>query len=139
MPDSARSFRDFMEWALYDERSGYYGAGRVRFGSRGDFTTSSGVGPLFGLCVAAWIETERARMGAPDGFSVVELGPGDGRLAEDVLGSTDAPYVCVERSASLVALQRARLRAVRRTRSLGGARRARARSGAWSGARQRGV
>jgi SAM-dependent MidA family methyltransferase len=98
-----------MEWALYDERSGYYGAGRVRFGARGDFTTSSGVGPLFGLCLGAWIESERSAAGMPDAFTVVELGPGDGRLAEDILGSTNAPYVCVERSPVLRARQRERL------------------------------
>ncbi len=98
-----------MESALYDERSGYYGAGHVRFGVRGDFTTSSGASALFGECLARWIAGRRTELQDSGDFHVVEIGPGDGRLAADILGELDVPYVCVERSPALRELQRVRL------------------------------
>ena len=109
MTGDGRSFRDAMEAALYDERTGYYGAGRVRFGRRGDFTTSSGVSALFGACLARWADDVRRSIGSPGEFAVVELGPGDGLLAADILRVFEGPYVCVERSAALAARQRERL------------------------------
>jgi SAM-dependent MidA family methyltransferase len=114
-PDAAarlgpQPFSAFVEWALYDEREGFYATGGVA-GRRGDFLTSPEVGPLFGAVVARAVDAWWSAMGEPDPFVVVEAGAGPGTLARSVLaaGPACAPalrYVLVERSA----LQRERHR-----------------------------
>jgi SAM-dependent MidA family methyltransferase len=110
------TFRDFVDRALYDEREGFYGSGRVRFGAAGDFATSSTTHPVFGETIAAWARHEWDACGRPSQFAIVEVGPGDGRAAAaiaDALGQRGgAPewrLVLVERSATLAARQRERL------------------------------
>ena len=111
------TFRDFVDRALYDEREGFYGSGRVRFGAAGDFATSSTTHPVFGETIAAWARHEWDACGRPGQFTIVEVGPGDGRVAAAIAaalgnGGGDAPVwrlVLVERSEALAARQRERL------------------------------
>jgi SAM-dependent MidA family methyltransferase len=76
-------FDRFMELALYHPQLGYY---RRRdhdpFGKHGDFYTASQVQPVFGRVIAREIRNLRGRMGSPEDFTVVELGPGRGEMAE---------------------------------------------------------
>jgi len=70
-----------MDAALYGQ-SGYYSSGKVEFGARGDFYTTSQVHELFAQLLAEeftrlWIED-----GSPSEYTIVELGPGDGTFAE---------------------------------------------------------
>lgn len=103
-------FAAFMEWALYDERSGFYAAGGGAAGRRGgSFITSPEVGPLFGAVVARALDSWWETLGRPDPYVVVDAGAGPGTLARCVLASEPAcasalRYVLVERSA----VQRAR-------------------------------
>ena len=103
-------FSVYLEWALYDETSGFYAAGGGSAGRRGgDFLTSPEVGPLFGAVVARAIDGWWREVGEPDPFVVVEAGAGPGTLARTVLAASPecAPalrYVLVERSTA----QRAR-------------------------------
>lgn len=78
------TFRDFMESALYDPQDGFYGAGRVRLGRGGDFTTSSGLHRLFGELVGDWALARWRALGEPASLTVLESGPGTGRLARDI-------------------------------------------------------
>jgi SAM-dependent MidA family methyltransferase len=88
-------FDRFMELALYGEH-GFYRAGGAA-GRRGDFITSAEVGPLFGAVLARFVEAERARLGAPDAFTVVEAGAGRGTLARALLAAVPGvAYVAVE-------------------------------------------
>jgi len=94
-------FDQYMRIALYGEH-GFYNAGGGA-GRRGDFITSSEVGPLFGAVVAKWIDAEFQRLGRPDEFTIIECGAGPGTLARAVLAA--APqwrhhYVAVEISES---------------------------------------
>jgi hypothetical protein len=81
------TFAAFMESALYDRTHGYYGSGRARIGSRGDFHTAVSVGPLFGELLARQFVEMWDRLGRPAAWTLVEQGAFDGQLAADVLGA----------------------------------------------------
>ncbi len=99
----------FMEIALYDPHGGYYQRRETPFGKPGDFYTAAHLGPAFGRTIARWVLDIDAQLDHPDPFRVVELGPGDGSLAEEVAGEiarrSGTPerfeYVLIERSATL--------------------------------------
>jgi SAM-dependent MidA family methyltransferase len=81
------TFAAFMEAALYDREHGYYGSGRARIGSRGDFHTAVSVGPLFGALLARQFVEMWERLGHPPEWTLVEQGAFDGQLAADVLAA----------------------------------------------------
>lgn len=105
-------FDTFMHQALYTPGLGYYSGGAVKFGAGGDFVTAPELTPLFGRCVAQQIGEVIAHR--PDA-DVVELGPGTGALAADVLAELDAlhalpgRYALLDVSGELRARQRAKL------------------------------
>ena len=78
-------FDEFMACALYHPDAGYYAAGKLRTGKRGDFFTSVSVGPVFGRLLAAQFEEMWDALGRPDDFTLVEQGAADGQLMADVL------------------------------------------------------
>lgn len=79
-------FDRFMELALYAPGLGYYVAGSVKLGSGGDFVTAPEISPLFGACVAAQCAEALGRLGGGD---ILELGPGSGALAVQVLSGLE--------------------------------------------------
>lgn len=106
------SFADYMKFCLYDPTLGYYSSGLQKFGGDGDFITAPEVSPLFGVCMAEAISALLKKH--PD-WSICELGPGRGALAEAILTHLDkinalpASYQLLEVSASLSDVQRKRL------------------------------
>lgn len=84
----ALSFRDWMEAALYDERDGYYAAGRgERWGRTGDYRTSPERSPLFAATFARYFAALYEEMGAPRRLTIVEAGAGAGDFARGVLAT----------------------------------------------------
>lgn len=81
------SFDDYMNAALYAPGLGYYVAGARKFGSEGDFVTAPELSPLFGAALAMQLAQVLALV--PDA-DIIELGPGSGRLAADLLGALEA-------------------------------------------------
>ena len=79
------SFSRYMELALYAPGLGYYSAGARKFGPAGDFVTAPEISTLFGQCLARQI----AQVLDVCGGDVLELGPGSGKLACDVLRALD--------------------------------------------------
>jgi len=77
------SFARFMDVALYHPELGYYEQ-RHPIGRRGDYTTSVGVGSLFGELLAFAFDQWAAELNGP--LQLVEAGAHDGRLARDILG-----------------------------------------------------
>jgi len=75
-------FRRFMEVALYHPEHGYYRRPRDPFGKEGDFFTAEQIQPVFGILIASCIRELYRAMGEPPEFTVVELGPGRGEMAE---------------------------------------------------------
>jgi SAM-dependent MidA family methyltransferase len=85
-------FSRFMELCLYgvpgaeDEAlRGYYGRAREQFGKAGDFYTASDVHAVFGRLLARQFEEMWRLLGSPARLDLVELGPGRGLFAQDVL------------------------------------------------------
>lgn len=94
-------FDEYLDEVLYGAHGFYATSGSA--GRRGDFLTSSEVGPLFGAVLARWIDAEYRRLGEPEGFTVVEVGAGPGTLARSVLLADPrwaGRYLAVERSAA---------------------------------------
>ena len=78
-------FTRFMELCLYHPQHGYYNSERVKLGAAGDFYTSAHVRPVFARILARHWERLWRDLGRPARFDLVELGPGDGALAREVL------------------------------------------------------
>lgn len=97
------SFARFMERALYAPGLGYYAAGARKFGAEGDFVTAPEISALFGQSLAVTIAAVLRQTGG----NVLELGPGSGKLARDVLlalderGDLPVRYQLLEVSADL--------------------------------------
>lgn len=108
------SFSRYMELALYAPGLGYYSAGARKFGPAGDFVTAPEISPLFGQCLARQI----AEVLAECGGEVLELGPGSGKLACDVLlaldelGALPQRYLLLEVSGDLRMRQQEKLAAL---------------------------
>jgi SAM-dependent MidA family methyltransferase len=78
-------FSRYMEQCLYHPQSGYYSRSTSQFGKAGDFYTSSDVHAVFGRLLARQFEEMWRVLGSPAQIEVVELGPGRGLFAQDVL------------------------------------------------------
>src|ERR1041384_4349842 len=79
------TFARFMELCLYHPQLGYYNTDRVKLGKHGDFYTSAHLGPVFARLLARHFEMLWHKLGKPARFDLVELGPGDGWFAAELL------------------------------------------------------
>jgi SAM-dependent MidA family methyltransferase len=117
-------FERFMELALYDPDFGYYTRHIASVGGRrADFATSATISPILGQAIAGWLQDERNSHGwAKQPWHVIEVGGGDGSLAQAVLEALTwgerrkLSYYLVEISPVLEAVQREALG--RRTRGV---------------------
>ena len=78
-------FSRYMEMCLYEPELGYYSRSREQFGKAGDFYTSSDVHAVFGRLLARQFEEMWRALDSPRRIDVIELGPGRGLFARDVL------------------------------------------------------
>ncbi len=78
-------FSRYMELCLYEPELGYYSRAREQFGKAGDFYTSSDVHAVFGRLLARQFEEMWRALDSPARIDLVELGPGRGLFARDVL------------------------------------------------------
>ena len=76
----------FIEFALYDEDTGYY-MKKNPFGIDGDFITSPNITSLFSEIIAIWIITFWKSMGAPEKFNILELGAGNGEMMKVIVST----------------------------------------------------
>ncbi|NNG05333.1 MAG: class I SAM-dependent methyltransferase [Inquilinus sp.] len=74
----------FMAIALDDPQHGYYRT-RDPLGRAGDFTTAPEISQIFGELIGIWLVDCWDRLGRPEPFQLVELGPGRGTLTVDAL------------------------------------------------------
>jgi len=78
-------FSRYMELCLYHAELGYYSRNAEQFGKAGDFYTSSDVNAVFGRLLARQFEEIWRALGSPGQIEILELGPGRGLFALDVL------------------------------------------------------
>jgi SAM-dependent MidA family methyltransferase len=104
-------FSRYMELALHAPGLGYYAAGSRKFGAEGDFVTAPEISPLFARCIAL----QARQVLEATGGDILELGPGSGALAADMVeelkshGAAPKRYLLLEVSPDLRERQRARL------------------------------
>jgi SAM-dependent MidA family methyltransferase len=85
-------FFRYMELCLYDPEHGYYSRNAEQFGKAGDFYTSSDVHAVFGRLLARQFEEMWRALGSPQRIDLVELGPGRGLFAQDVLDWSEKKF-----------------------------------------------
>ena len=78
-------FSRYMEICLYHPSEGYYSRNAEQFGKAGDFYTSSDVHAVFGRLLARQFEEMWQALNRPARLEILELGPGRGLFARDVL------------------------------------------------------
>jgi SAM-dependent MidA family methyltransferase len=83
--DGPMRFSRYMELCLYHPELGYYSRATEQFGKAGDFYTSSDVHAVFGRLLARQFEEIWRVLDSPERIDVIELGPGRGLFANDVL------------------------------------------------------
>jgi SAM-dependent MidA family methyltransferase len=103
-------FSRYMELCLYHPELGYYSRNAAQFGKAGDFYTSSDVHAVFGRLLARQFDEMWRALGSPEEIALLELGPGRGLFAQDVLDWSEKKfpdffrallYVLEERSPAL--------------------------------------
>jgi SAM-dependent MidA family methyltransferase len=103
-------FSRYMELCLYDPELGYYARNAEQFGKAGDFYTSSDVHAVFGRLLSRQFDEMWRALGSPEHINLIELGPGRGLFAQDVLDWSEKKftdffhalrYVLVESSPAL--------------------------------------
>uniref|UniRef100_A0A3Q3X4M2 Protein arginine methyltransferase NDUFAF7 n=1 Tax=Mola mola TaxID=94237 RepID=A0A3Q3X4M2_MOLML len=75
---------EYMREVLTNPVTGYYVRNNM-LGPDGDFITSPEISQIFGELIGVWIISEWMGAGRPRQLQLVELGPGKGSLAADVL------------------------------------------------------
>jgi len=110
-----------MEQALFDPDAGYYSQHISTIGRRGDFSTSATLSSTLARAIAGWLqELWRSNPSLPR--TVIEIGAGDGSLAQGILkhigllARQSLRYHIVEASAPLAKQQVSRLGKYRRCR-----------------------
>jgi SAM-dependent MidA family methyltransferase len=78
-------FSRYMGICLYDPLEGYYSRNAEQFGKAGDFYTSSDVHAVFGRLLARQFDEIWRALDRPPQLEILELGPGRGLFARDVL------------------------------------------------------
>ncbi|MEC4678005.1 MAG: SAM-dependent methyltransferase [Nitrospirota bacterium] len=115
--DGPIPFADFMAFALYHPKYGYYSSPGEKIGWEGDFYTSTTVHPIFGTLIARQI-IQMAEAFADDPFTIVEVGAGVGTLCRDILVTIakenpvcyeHCRYMIIEKSGFLKEKQKNRL------------------------------
>jgi len=76
------SFEQFMQRAMHDPIHGYYARRITAVGARGDFTTAPMLSSLPGKAIAFWAAKALRETQC---CNLIEIGPGEGRLAHEVL------------------------------------------------------
>src|ERR1700722_8960306 len=85
-------FSRYIELCLYDSELGYYSRNAEQFGKAGDFYTSSDVHAVFGRLLARQFEEIWRALGSPERIELLELGPGRGLFAQDVLDWSEKKF-----------------------------------------------
>ena len=112
------TFAEYLDLILYHPQYGYYSSGAVNIGAEGDFFTASSLGKDFGELLAVQFVEMWHLLGCPKNFTLLEMGAGNGDLAEDIINYLIAnnqeilpslEYIILEKSPQLRLQQQKRL------------------------------
>jgi len=113
-PTQQITFAEYMALVLYHQEYGYYSS-RVNIGSQGDFFTSASLGKDFGELLGIQFAEMWRNLDCPSPFWLVEMGAGNGELAQDILSYLQSQgdrsliaalkYVIIEQSPTLIKQQ----------------------------------
>ena len=78
------SLDEFINFALYDKKKGYY-MQKSPFGRKGDFITAPNISRMFSEMMAIWILGFWENLGNPKKINLVELGAGNGEMMKILL------------------------------------------------------
>ena len=118
-PEQRITFTKYMDLVLYHPQHGYYATHPVNIGKQGDFLTSPHWGNDFGELLAEQFIQMWHIFQRPNNFTLVEMGAGQGILAEQILGYLKQKYLdffqtieylIIEKSEVLKVEQKQRLR-----------------------------
>lgn len=82
------TLEEYMSICLHHPEHGYYAKNNPShspIGAKGDFITAPEVGQVFGETVALWCISQWHLLGKPPTINLVELGPGNGTMMQDIL------------------------------------------------------
>lgn len=82
------SFREFVEFCLYDERHGYYTAAASSRARHRDFITAPAISPLFAWTIVHWVRKNFPSM-EDRPSAIVDVGCGDGGLLASIASHLD--------------------------------------------------
>lgn len=117
-PQRQITFVDFMALALYEPVYGYYTRDASQLGMGGDFATSAHMGPDFAELLAEQLVEIWQHLGQPTPLQIVEMGAGQGLLADGILAYMQRrypdcfmalQYTLIETSSALRTAQQAQL------------------------------
>jgi len=103
--DNKITFAKYMELVLYHPRYGYYMKGPVRIGRGGDYYTSPVVHRVFGELICEQL-IEMWKILGGEGFTVVEMGAGEGSLSRDIIGYAYKKYPDFYRNLQYLIIER---------------------------------
>ena len=118
-PEKRITFAEYMDLVLYHPQYGYYATYPINIGKQGDFLTSSHWGNDFGEMLAEQFIQMWEICQKPSNFTLVEMGAGQGILAEHILIYLQqkypdffqvVEYVIIEKSEVLKQEQKQRLK-----------------------------
>jgi SAM-dependent MidA family methyltransferase len=113
-PRSCITFAEYQDLVLYHPQYGYYNSGVVGIGATGDFFTASSLGADFGELLAIQFVEMWHELSCPVRFTLLEMGAGNGNLAQDILRYLmtnyreilpSLEYIIVEQSPALIKQQ----------------------------------
>lgn len=117
-PQKRITFAEYMALVLYYPEYGYYNSEKIKIGSQGDFFTSSSLSKDFGELLAIQLVEMWEILDKPSPFMLVEMGAGNGNLANDILTYCEQEYphflaclkyIIIEESTSLINQQQNQL------------------------------
>jgi SAM-dependent MidA family methyltransferase len=117
-PQQRITFADYMDLVLYHPQYGYYCSDTVKIGTQGDFFTSASLGSDFGELLAEQFLEMWKILGQPSPFRLIEVGAGQGLLANDILNCLSQKYpfffealdyIIIEKSSELIKQQQKNL------------------------------